>query len=141
MSRRNFFGGMQLHLLYLWRNLFFSKQLRVQWSSNRATRCAGIGGALGVPWRTCHTDKTSPFTARAARSVRAAAFRQVATVDPPRGCTTPAPRSDGGQPCGRTWEEKRHHRSLVPRDAMPTRRSSFRLLVMASPYWMIYVRY
>src|SRR2546422_5610268 len=59
----------------------------------------------------------------------------------PRGCTTPAPRSDGGQPCGRTWEEKRHHRSLVPRDAMPTRRSSFRLLVMASPYWMIYVSY
>ena len=59
----------------------------------------------------------------------------------PRGCTTPAPRSDGGQPCGRTWEEKRHHRSLVPRDAMPTRRSSFRLLAMASPYWMIYVSY
>jgi hypothetical protein len=59
----------------------------------------------------------------------------------PRGCTTPAPRSDGGPPCGCTWEEQRHHRSLVPRDAMPTRRSSFRLLVMASPYWMIYVRY
>src|SRR2546428_1179697 len=59
----------------------------------------------------------------------------------PRGCTTPAPRSDGGQPCGRTWEETRHHRSLVPRDARPTRRSSFRLLVMASPYWMIYGRY
>jgi hypothetical protein len=46
----------------------------------------------------------------------------------PRGCTTPAPRSDGGPPCGRTWEEQRHHRSLVPREAMPTRRSSFRLL-------------
>src|SRR6266852_1368263 len=59
----------------------------------------------------------------------------------PRGCTTPAPRSDGGQPCGRTWEEKRHHRSLVPRDAMLTWRPSFRLLAMASPYWMIYVSY
>src|SRR5712691_4635721 len=41
-----------------------------------------MGGALGVPWRTCHTDTTSPCTARAARSVRAAAFRQVAPVDP-----------------------------------------------------------
>src|SRR5713101_6089967 len=60
---------------------------------------------------------------------------------PPRGGTTPAPRSDGGPPCGRTWEEQRHHRSLVPRDARPTRRSSFRLLAMASPYWMIYVSY
>src|SRR5262245_2119228 len=30
------------------------------------------------------------------------------------GGTTPAPRSDGGQPCGRTWEEQRHHRFLVP---------------------------
>src|SRR6266566_3829210 len=59
----------------------------------------------------------------------------------PRGCTTPAPRSDVGQPCGRTWEEQRHHRSLVPRDAMPTRQSSFRLLAMASPYWIIYVTY
>src|SRR5437867_969566 len=57
-------------------------ELRVQWSSNRATRCAGFGDALGVPWRTCHTDTTSPCTARAARRVRAAACRQVATVDP-----------------------------------------------------------
>src|SRR6266849_3291145 len=54
----------------------------------------------------------------------------------PRDGTTPAPRSDGGPPCGRTWEEQRHHRSLVPRDAM---RPSFRLLAMASPYWVIYV--
>ena len=29
------------------------------------------------------------------------------------GCTTPAPRSDGAQLCGRPWEEKRHQRSLV----------------------------
>src|SRR2546426_614827 len=58
-----------------------------------------------------------------------------------RGGTTPAPRSDGGPPCGRTWEEQRHHRSFVPREAMPTRRSSFRLLARASPYWMIYVSY
>ena len=43
--------------------------------------------------------------------------------------------------CGRTWVEQRHHRSLVPCDAMPIRRSSFRLLAMASPCWMIYVSY
>src|SRR5882724_11939185 len=49
---------------------------------NRATRCAGMGGALGVPWRTCHTDTTSSYTARAARRVRATACRQVAPADP-----------------------------------------------------------
>src|SRR5436309_832862 len=59
----------------------------------------------------------------------------------PRGGTTPAPRSDGGPPCGRAWEEQRHHRSLVPRDAMLTWRPSFRLLAMASPYLMISVSY
>src|SRR5437588_9133937 len=37
-----------LYLLYLWRNLLSSNELWGQWSSNRATRCAGIGGALGV---------------------------------------------------------------------------------------------
>src|SRR6266446_5572872 len=59
----------------------------------------------------------------------------------PRGGTTPAPRREGGPPCGRTGEEQRHHRSLVPREARPTRRSSVRLLAMASLYWMISVRY
>src|SRR5712664_60263 len=60
-----------INLLYLCRNLLFSKQLLVQWSSSRTTRCAGMGGALGVPWRTGHTDTTSPCTARAARRIRA----------------------------------------------------------------------
>jgi hypothetical protein len=46
----------------------------------------------------------------------------------PRGCTDQTPPSDEGQPCGRLREEQRHHRSLVPREAMPGRRSSFRLL-------------
>src|SRR5262249_20670623 len=53
----------------------------------------------------------------------------------PRGCTAQTPPSAGGQPCGRLREEQRHHRSLVPRDARPRRRSSFRLLALASPYW------
>ena len=36
-------------------------------------------------------------------------------------------------------EEQRHHHSLVPRDARPRRRSSFRLRTMASSYWMTYL--
>jgi hypothetical protein len=55
----------------------------------------------------------------------------------PRGFTVQAPPSDGGQPWGRIREEQRHHRCIVPRDAMPTRRSSFRLLGMASPHWLL----
>src|SRR5215813_11773973 len=54
--------------------------LLVQWSSHWAPRCAAMSGALGVPWRTCHTDNTSPCTARAARRARAAAFRQMTTA-------------------------------------------------------------
>jgi len=38
-------------------------------------------------------------------------------------------------------EEQRHQRFLVPWDAMPKQRSSFRLLAMAFPYWMIDVSY
>jgi len=55
----------------------------------------------------------------------------------PRGFTNDAPPSDSGQPCGRTREERRHHRCIVPRDARSTRQSSFRLLIMASPHWML----
>ena len=50
-----------------------------------------------------------------------------------RGCTHQTPPSNEGLSCGRTREEQRPYRCIVPRDAMPTRRSSFRLLVMASP--------
>jgi hypothetical protein len=57
------------------------------------------------------------------------------------GCTTPAPRPDRSQSWGRTWKEKRHQHSRVPRDAMLTERCFFRLLAMASPDWMIYVTY
>ena len=54
----------------------------------------------------------------------------------PRGCTPHAPPSDKGQPWSRTREEKRHHRFRVPRDALPTQWSSFRLLVLVLPDWM-----
>ena len=66
----------------LWVHLLFMNTLLVQWSSHRATRCTAMRGALGVPWRTCDTDDTSPCTARAARRVRAGAIRQGPTVDP-----------------------------------------------------------
>src|SRR5215813_6446855 len=56
--------------------------LLVQWSSHWAPRCAAMRGALGVPWRACHTDNTSPCAPRAARRARAAAGRQVTTADP-----------------------------------------------------------
>ena len=59
----------------------------------------------------------------------------------PRGCTDHTPPSNEGPPCCCRREEQRHHRSLTPRDAKPRRRSSFRLLAMASPYFNIYLNY
>ena len=56
---------------------------------------------------------------------------------PSMGFPEQAPHRDQGQPWGRTREETRHHRFTVPRDAIPTRRSSFRLFAMASPHWML----
>jgi hypothetical protein len=52
-------------------------------------------------------------------------------------CTYQAPPSDEGQSCGRTREEKRPHRGIVPRDAMPTRLPYVRLLAGASPHGML----
>ena len=52
---------------------------------------------------------------------------------PPMGCTDHAPHCDQGQPCDRTWEEKRPNRFTVPLDAMPARLSYFRLLALTSP--------
>ena len=56
---------------------------------------------------------------------------------PPMGFTDQAPHRDQGQPCSRTWEEKRHNRFTVPLDAMPTRLPFFRLLALTAPNWMI----
>jgi hypothetical protein len=55
----------------------------------------------------------------------------------PMGFPDRAPPSNEGQPWGRTRVEKRHHYSRGPHDARPTRRSSFRLLAMASPNVML----
>jgi hypothetical protein len=41
----------------------------------------------------------------------------------------------------RTREEKRPHRLIMPREAMPARLSSFCLLAMLSPHWMLIGNY
>jgi len=53
------------------------------------------------------------------------------------GCSKQAPPSTLGQPWGHTSQETRHHPFSVPHDAWSTRRSSLRLLVMASPHEML----
>jgi hypothetical protein len=62
-----------------------------------------------------------------------------------RGCPRGVPRSqspsEAGPPCGRLREEQRYRHSLVPREAMPRRRTSFHLLATPSPYWMIWVNF
>jgi hypothetical protein len=45
--------------------------------------------------------------------------------------------SRAGTPPRRTQEEKRPNRLTIQRDVMPARLSSFRLLAMASPDWML----
>jgi hypothetical protein len=59
--------------------------------------------------------------------------RQASTADP-RSDTAQAPHRTQGHLSGRIREEQRHHRSPGPLDAMSTRRSSLRLLAMASPH-------
>jgi hypothetical protein len=51
----------------------------------------------------------------------------------PRSCTAQAPHREQGHPGGRIREAKRPNRLTIPREAMPARLSSFRLLAMASP--------
>ena len=53
------------------------------------------------------------------------------------GCINQAPPSTLGQPWGHTPQETRHHPFRVPHDVWSTGRSSFRLLVMASPHEML----
>jgi len=78
-------------------------------------------------------DKTSPCTARAARCGRADAFRQVTTAVvplPPHAAMEATPVVAHG----------RRNGTIAP-SSMLTWRSSFRLLAIASPYWMIYGTY
>ena len=100
--------------------------------SNRATRCALIRGALGDTEKARKTSTTPPSAARSARCTHAGASQQTSTADPeelyhsgtpPRAGTTRWPHTGG----------ETTQALQVPRDARPARRSSFRLLAMASP--------
>ena len=54
----------------------------------------------------------------------------------PRSCTDQTSHRDQGSRGGRTRQEQRPQRFTVPREAMPARLASFRLLPMASQHWM-----
>jgi hypothetical protein len=103
---------------------------------NRATRCAIIHGARGDTERARETYTTPPFAARSARCAHAGAALQTSTAAPEawhRAGTLSRSRT----PRWRPREKKRPHRLTIPRDALPTRPSSFRLLAMASLHWML----
>src|SRR6266436_4610539 len=93
------------------------------------------------------TSTTPPSAARSARCAHAGASLQTSTADP-EGWHRSGTLSRSGTTRWRTREEKhfpsnfaggakRPHRLIIPRDAMPARLSSFRLLAMASPHWML----
>src|SRR5215468_4662209 len=99
-------------------------------------RCAIIHGVGGDTERARETETTPPSAARSACCAHARTSLQTATVTPEalhRGGTL----SRSGTTRWRTREEQRPHRLTMPRDALPTCLSSFRLLAMASPPWML----
>src|SRR5436190_23574221 len=99
-------------------------------------RAALIRGALGDTERARETYTISPSAARSARCAHAGASLQTSTADP-KELHRSGTLSRSGTPRWRTREEKRPNRLTIPRDAMPARLSSFRLLAMASPHWML----
>ena len=104
--------------------------------SNRATRCAIIHGARGDIKRARETYTTPPSATRSARCPHAGASLQTSMAAPEewhRAGTLSRSRT----PWWRTREKKRPQRLTIPRDALPTRPSYFRLLAMASPHWML----
>src|SRR6516165_9351463 len=83
-------------------------KLLVQWSSNRAMRCAEMSGALGIPWRTCQADKSRPEP----HAQPVAYMRQRSGRDH-CGCTTPAPRRMEANPVSYMGGETAPALSLV----------------------------
>jgi hypothetical protein len=118
LSRRHFFGG---------------KQLRVYERCNRATRCAVMHGARGDTEKARGPSTTPPSAVRAARCTPVGVSLQTSTAAP-EAWHRSGPLSRSGTPRGRTREKKRPNRLTIPRDALPTRPSYFRLLAMASPH-------
>jgi hypothetical protein len=78
---------------------------------------------------------TPPSAARSARCAPAGASLQTSTAAP-EAWHRSGPLARLGTTRWRTREEKRPHRLTMPRDEMPARLSSFRLLAMASAHWM-----
>ncbi len=83
---------------------------------------------------------TPPSAVRSARCTYAGASLQTSTAAP-EAWHRSGTRSRSGTTRWRTREEQRPHHLTIPRDAMPTRLPSFRLLAMASPRWMFFVNY
>src|SRR6266705_409480 len=93
-------------------------------------------GALGDTERARETYTTPPSATRLARCAPAGASLHTFTAAPEE-LHRSGTLSRSGTPRWRTREEKRPNRLTMPRDALPARLSSFRLLAMASPHWML----
>src|SRR2546430_5019136 len=109
-------------------------------ASNRATRCAVIRGARGDTARAHETYTTPSSAARSARCAHAGASLQTSAAAPEEVHRS-GTLSRSGTPRWRTREEQRPNRLTIPRDALLARLSSFRLLAIASPYWMLVGNY
>jgi hypothetical protein len=79
---------------------------------------------------------TSPSAVRSARRAHAGASLQV-SMAAPEELHRSGTLSRSGILRWRTREEQRSHHLAMPRDALPTRLSSFRLLAIASAHWML----
>jgi hypothetical protein len=92
---------------------------------------------VAIQRRARETSTAPPSAARVARCARAGASLPTSTADPQVVALISGTLSLSGTPRWRTREEQRPHRLTMPHEAMPARLSSFRLLDMASPYWML----
>lgn len=88
--------------------------------------------ARGDAARACQTSTIPPSAARSARCASAGASLQRSTAAP-EALHRSGPLARSGTPRWRAREEQQPHRLTIPRDALPTRLSSFCLLAMASP--------
>ncbi len=123
-------------LLYLSTSFLWWQAVAGIRESNRATRCAGIRGARGDLERARETSTTPPSAARSARCAPAGASLQTSRAAP-EAWHRSGTLARSGTPRWRTREEQRPHRLTMPRDALPARLSSLRLLAMASPHGML----
>ena len=88
--------------------------------------------ARGDAERACQTYTIPPSAVRSARCACAGASLQRSTAAP-EALHRSGPLACSGTTRWRAQEEQQPHRLTMPRDALPTRLSSFCLLAMASP--------